>query len=849
MRRERTAVVHKRRADGKVALLILYGVIALALVIQGVGRQVRQLVLHAHRGDPGLRLRREARGRGLLVTEVYPHIHAAQLFMVGDRVLRLGDLGPEDDPPVFPSEAVPRPGVVWRDQGRSIVPGQLVRVVWVQRGKLREGKLRFEAMGLAMRSVPIPRPLKQFTLEEFLPTQVMLWSWLVIAWLILWRRPTSRDTQLFFLLCTTAAIPLSYRFWVSRPSVYPIPLDWVYQFDYGVDALIVAFALHLMLVVPKEKVLYRRLRPVILIAIYLPAVALVTFDQMMRLWPEIHHSLTPLWRGVRDGYILAAAPVGIAVQLHSAFRASTAAGRRQVRTILLGNLPWVALGLYKQLTGPMPLSLFLAFNAAGLLGLGSIAFAILRQGLLDLGFLIRQGIIYAIVLAAAVAGYYLLVNGLGQLLLSRLGVSDRLSTMTATLTLVLLLRPVTLAARGWVDRTFYRDRLRTTRRLRDLTQEILLLLDRDVILAQLTTTLPAAFPARAAALFLCDPADGLYHQVAPAPSSLTLLPEQSHLLPRLQQAARPLTTYQLAEALQEGTLSPADQAMAEQTGAVLWLPLRLRGRLLGVLALGWKAAEEVYTREELEALTLIASEAAVALENAALSAEREKEARLQQEVLIGRAIQQRLLAPARLQVDGYEILSRSEPATEVGGDFANLFLLEPPAGERAGAGARLGIVLGDVAGKGVPAALFMAVTTTLLEAQARLLPSPGATLAAANAELYPKMRPPGGTELLFATALYGVLEARTGELRLANAGQTPPIYWPAGGAPRYVWVKGVPLGGLAGTQYEEMVLRLGPGDRLLLCSDGFIEARGAGGKLVGYSGFLEQVAALSSPTE
>src|SRR5207247_2452614 len=188
-------------------------------------------------------------------------------------------------------------------------------------------------------------------------------------------------------------------------------------------------------------------------------------------------------------------------------------------------------------------------------------------------------------------------------------------------------------------------------------------------------------------------------------------------------------------------------------------------------------------------------------EAAARAEEREKHARLEQELEIARRIQRSLLPPPRLQLHGYEVLSRSEPATEVGGDFYNLFTLRAREGiatDGCAAHERIGIVLGDVAGKGLPGALFMAVTTTLIEGQAQLLQSPAETLAAANAALRSKMRPPGGPQPLFATALYGVLDPRRGEIRLANAGQTPPIYWPAHGEPRYVGLKGVPLGALLG---------------------------------------------------
>jgi sigma-B regulation protein RsbU (phosphoserine phosphatase) len=108
------------------------------------------------------------------------------------------------------------------------------------------------------------------------------------------------------------------------------------------------------------------------------------------------------------------------------------------------------------------------------------------------------------------------------------------------------------------------------------------------------------------------------------------------------------------------------------------------------------------------------------------------------------------------------------------------------------------------------------------------------------------MRPPGGATPLFATAIYGVLDTKTREIRLASAGQTPPIHWPARGAPRYLRLKGMPLGARARARYEETALSLAPGDRLLFCSDGFIETPGPDGRMVGYGGFLRQLQALEN---
>lgn len=139
----------------------------------------------------------------------------------------------------------------------------------------------------------------------------------------------------------------------------------------------------------------------------------------------------------------------------------------------------------------------------------------------------------------------------------------------------------------------------------------------------------------------------------------------------------------------------------------------------------------------------------------------------------------------------FVVAARSDLAREVGGDFYDVFSLAED---------RLALVLGDVSGKGVPGALFMAVTTTLLQAYARLIEAPDEVLARANEELYPKMRGALGARrrhaAMFVTAFYGILETGSGRLRYASAGQIPPILAGPGRDARYLPARGAALGGV-----------------------------------------------------
>jgi serine phosphatase RsbU (regulator of sigma subunit)/CHASE2 domain-containing sensor protein len=256
---------------------------------------------------------------------------------------------------------------------------------------------------------------------------------------------------------------------------------------------------------------------------------------------------------------------------------------------------------------------------------------------------------------------------------------------------------------------------------------------------------------------------------------------------------------------------------------------------------------------------VLVAQVAFTVDEMELERQRRERARYEQEVAIGRAIQTSLMPPGHLRSGPFEIVSRSEPAREVGGDFFNLLPLDGAEGvgsRELGVGTdhptpysllptpsapspgRTAIVLGDVSGKGVQGAMYMTVATTLVEARAEPDVPPEEVLAVANAHLYPKIH----RLRMFVTVFYGVLEAATGRIEYASAGQVPPVLVPRGGKPRYQRVQGMPLGARRRTVYERRSVVLAPGDTLVLTSDGFVETRNRRGEMLGYDGFLEMVA-------
>jgi serine phosphatase RsbU (regulator of sigma subunit)/predicted ester cyclase len=206
--------------------------------------------------------------------------------------------------------------------------------------------------------------------------------------------------------------------------------------------------------------------------------------------------------------------------------------------------------------------------------------------------------------------------------------------------------------------------------------------------------------------------------------------------------------------------------------------------------------------------------------------------RVEQDLRVARSIQQASLPKEVPELEGWRIAPYYQPAREVGGDFYDLFELEE---------GRVGVVVGDATGKGMPAALVVSAASSMLRAVAQAFhsSSPGEVLSRVNETLVARI-PPN----VFVTCFYAILDPHRGSLRYANAGHTLPC------CKRYdedqadeLRVRGMPLGLMPGMLYEEKQTILVPGDGVLLCTDGLVEAHNPQGEMFGtprLRGFLSE---------
>jgi serine phosphatase RsbU (regulator of sigma subunit)/CHASE3 domain sensor protein len=193
--------------------------------------------------------------------------------------------------------------------------------------------------------------------------------------------------------------------------------------------------------------------------------------------------------------------------------------------------------------------------------------------------------------------------------------------------------------------------------------------------------------------------------------------------------------------------------------------------------------------------------------------------RIEQELRVAHDIQLAFLPKQLPHLPGWQVEAHYQPARAVGGDFYDF--IDLPDG-------RLGIVVGDVSDKGVPAALVMCATRSMLRGAAQRLDSPGEVLAVVNELLYRDI--PAN---MFVTCLYAILDTESGRLVYANAGHNLPYLRTDGGVAE-LRATGMPLGCMPGMTYEEKSVTLAPGGSVLFHSDGLVEAHDTDRQMFGF---------------
>jgi sigma-B regulation protein RsbU (phosphoserine phosphatase) len=270
-----------------------------------------------------------------------------------------------------------------------------------------------------------------------------------------------------------------------------------------------------------------------------------------------------------------------------------------------------------------------------------------------------------------------------------------------------------------------------------------------------------------------------------------------------------------------------------ETKSELAVPLIYKDKVIGVLDLE-HTRRGFFTEDHKRTITTLAAQVAIALENARLYEQiAQQERRLERDLSLARELQFRLLPQTMPKVPNLDLAARFSPARAIGGDlydFVNYSL------------SRLGIIIGDVSGKGAPAAIYAALVSGILRSHAPIEPAPAEMLSAVNFSLAERR-----IEAQYVCLLYAVWDDQRRTLQIANSGLPRPLYVHDGKI-EVIEAAGLPAGLFDEAEYDEFTFQAKPDDMFVFFSDGILDARNRAGEMFGRSGVERVVAACTAQT-
>ena len=265
--------------------------------------------------------------------------------------------------------------------------------------------------------------------------------------------------------------------------------------------------------------------------------------------------------------------------------------------------------------------------------------------------------------------------------------------------------------------------------------------------------------------------------------------------------------------------------------SILCVPLTIKEQLLGVIYVDNRIQAGIFSQSDLELLTAIASSAAIAIENARLYQVAVEKGRLEQELHTARQVQISLLPTAVPRLAGWEFAARWQPALQVAGDYYDF--IQEGLGD-------LSVIIADVSGKGMLAALFMALSRSLVRASLDLARSPARGIYHAN-----KLICRDATQSTFVSLFYASLRANDNQLTYVNAGHNPPLLCQkSAGQIQELTRTGRALGLIPKSSYTQRTIHMEPNDFILLYTDGVTDAMDANEKHFGIARLREVVQGL-----
>jgi phosphoserine phosphatase RsbU/P len=682
-----------------------------------------------------------------------------------------------------------------------------------------------------LRSAPVRLSSERLGGTTYLYAVGLGFLFFFIGFFVFNRRPEDRAARVFFLLCV-----LFLLFFVCR--LRPASYWWIDLFVQNTGTvslfLLPAVFLHFFLIFPRPKELtfakpdewtgeppprwkeklqdFLSASPALLYLLYSVPPVVFLYDVVRQLHGHRVAVLSgaPLSSWVLLGDYLV---LGLMALAHSAFTLPDVRERRQAFHVFIGTIvgiaPFVLFGIVLPSAFNIEDYVFYGIVPMILIPL-TFAYAIVRFQMLNVRVIVRRTFLYAAT-TAILLGVYALAVAMANVIFaeSRLS-SSPLFNFGFFLVGISLFEVLRRKLQTPLDKLFFREKFDYQKALLEMSEAITGELDLGRIADFLTGRVAATMRLDKTSIWLRDE-EGWLNRRGRREDRLSPTAEVRRLLRR---EGKPVPPEELSERISDPeSLQFCERVIAE--GYRLLVPLAYRERLMGILALREKLSGERFDRDDQTLLSTLANQSALAIETAILHDEMTRQAELRRDLEIARDIQTSLLPRTLPSVAGFSFLGGSLPAKVVGGDFYDFISLDDR---------RLGVVIGDVSGKSVPASLLMVASKEIVYSRALTTRDPGRLFQESNRRIYSIKR------RMFVSLGYFLLDADAMSLRYAIGGQPLPMILRSGdGGPAFLEPPEhrLPLGAFKEVPYDTREMFLKRGDLLFFYTDGFTEAMDA----------------------
>ncbi|MEP6768874.1 MAG: SpoIIE family protein phosphatase [Acidobacteriota bacterium] len=704
--------------------------------------------------------------------------------------------------------------------------------------------------GGEIRTVPLQLASQRLGGTTYLYAAIIGFLFFFIGLFVFRRRPEDRAARIFFLLCV-----LFLLFFVCR--LRPASYWWIDNLVQNTGTvslfLLPAVFLHFFLIFPRPKEFhfaqpdewtreppprwkvrletFLSASPGLFYVLYAIPPIVFLYDVFRQLRGDKVSILSgaPLssWALLGDYLIL-----GLASLAHSAFTLPDARERRQAFHVfvgtILGTLPYLLLGIVLPSAFNTDEYVFYGIVPMILIPL-TFAYAIVRFQMLNIRFVVRRTFLYAATTAILFGFYAVAIAGSNALFARSRPGSSAAFNFGFFLVVLPLFEFVRRKIQIPLDKLFFRDKLDYQSALLEMSEAITGELDLGKIADYLTASVAGTMRLEKASIWLRD-VDGFLERRGRREDRV---PPSAIVRRILRQEGKPLRVEDLSVYFADPDSEDFRTRLVQESFRMV-VPLVYRDRLMGILALKEKLSGERFDREDESLLSTLANQAALAIETALLHDEMTRQAELKRDLEIARDIQTSLLPRTLPIVDGFSFFGGSIPAKVVGGDFYDFIPFDDH---------QLGIVIGDVSGKSVPASLLMVASKEIVYSRALTTRDPGTLFQESNRRIYSIKR------RMFVSLGYFLLDPRAMSLRYSIGGQPLPILIRSGdGGPRLMAPPEhrLPLGAFREVPYDTMEMFLKRGDLIFFYTDGFSEAMDPAMNPFGEERLMDSLAAYAS---